>query len=108
MVLVRMLCLTCYLQLSSALSVYAVRCDPHIIASFRVITLFLASAAYRHRSCALPSHLDCRAVVGGGILADVSLFQGPLHSHIEGPQSSGRRGHSSICSIVSGSSPQAH
>ena len=49
-----------------------------------------------------------RALVGEGILADVPPFQGPLHSHIEGPQSSGRRGHSSICSIVSRSSPQSH
>ncbi|KAI0222866.1 hypothetical protein LSAT2_025883 [Lamellibrachia satsuma] len=29
-----------------------------------------------------------RALVGEGILADVPSFQGPLHSHIEGPQSS--------------------
>ena len=49
-----------------------------------------------------------RALVGEGILADVPSFQGPLHSHIQGPQSSGRRKHSSRCSIVSGSSPQSH
>ena len=49
-----------------------------------------------------------RALVGEDILADVPSLQGPLHSHIEGPQGCGRRGHSSNCSIVSGPSPQSH
>ena len=48
------------------------------------------------------------ALIGEGILADIPSFQGPLNRHNEGTQSSGRRGHSSRFSIISGSSPQAH
>ena len=41
-----------------------------------VTTLFLATTAHRlwNRSCTLPSRLDCRALVGGDILADVPSF----------------------------------
>ena len=50
--------------------------------------IFFFSCHYnfpRHcsRSCTQPSRLFCRALVGGGILADVPSFVGLLHSHIQ-------------------------